>query len=94
MYNFTTGYHIESVQLDLSYADNITLRQYKYFTNTVVACTASLMYLASTPITQTNQIYSQINSISDNRVDVFAKGSGYVNGHVLRVSLIAVVKNR
>lgn len=87
--------YVATQKITLSYANSACLRGYALFGDKVVSATATVEDQKSTPVTQTENVYVDVGFAgTETRVEVYAKGSGYVTGHVLDVHIIAVLERK
>lgn len=83
----------EYKQITLTYNDATTLNGHFYFTGKVLCSIVTGVAKSGTPIATTNNIYvDQGYQGYTNLVQVYAKGTGYVSGHILAVNVLALVE--
>ena len=75
--------------ISLSFKDNKHMTGSHTFDGTVFAAWCQMEYRYSTPVDQVNTVYC---SYEENTVTVTAAGSGFVNGHVLVVNILALIQ--
>jgi hypothetical protein len=77
--------------LNLVYADSSTLHESVYLSGAITCVTLTMRNTAGTPFDNVTRLYAGPNEYTTGRLDVYAKGSGFVSGHVLQVDYIAFI---
>lgn len=90
---FVGNWHVEYAQVNLSYSNSTTMTGYNYFSNTVLAAVATLENHPSTPTNQTERIVVDCNYGQGGRVQIYVEGAGFIDGHVMLVNVIAIVRD-
>lgn len=88
------GIKIVLTDITLNYASGTLLRGNHYFVEGAVAgAVATIINQTDTPINQVTSIAIGTRyGGADNRVDIYANGTGFVSGHVLRVFCMAYIQ--
>lgn len=88
-------FHLATKTVNLSYASSTLLRGYALFDSEVISATATIEDQKNTPVLQTDNVYTDVGyGQTGNRVEVYAKGANYVNGHLLKVHVFAAIKGK
>lgn len=87
------GVRYKYENITLSYSSSTRMQGNMYCGANVLSAQATMLYQASTPYTQVDRIWIHVQSYdTGSRLDVFAEGSGFVSGHVLKVAVLAVTE--